>query len=72
VLDVLPGVAGPSTLRFMNEAALLADADDPASYYRAELLHERNRADLTYLDKQSLSYDIGLLFQQVLAIVRRA
>jgi lipopolysaccharide/colanic/teichoic acid biosynthesis glycosyltransferase len=72
VLDVLPGVAGPSTLRFMNEAELLADADDPESYYRTSLLHERNRADMTYLDKQSLSYDIGLLFRQVLAIVRRA
>jgi lipopolysaccharide/colanic/teichoic acid biosynthesis glycosyltransferase len=72
VLDVLPGVAGPSTLRFMDEAAQLADVDDPVAYYRTTLVHDRNRADLIYLDKQSLSYDISLLFRQVLAIIRQA
>ena len=71
VLTVRPGLAGPSTLGFMDEAAWLADTDDPAGHYETVLLHERVRLDLGYLDKRSLRYDIGLLCRQVIAIARQ-
>jgi lipopolysaccharide/colanic/teichoic acid biosynthesis glycosyltransferase len=71
VLTVRPGLAGPSTLAFMDEAELLAAADDPVAYYTTTVLHDRVRADLTYLDRCSLGYDIRLLCAQVLAIARR-
>jgi lipopolysaccharide/colanic/teichoic acid biosynthesis glycosyltransferase len=71
VLSVRPGLIGPSTLAFMDEAELLAGASDPVSYYRTTVLHERVRADLGYLTRRSLAYDIRLLTIQALAIVRR-
>jgi lipopolysaccharide/colanic/teichoic acid biosynthesis glycosyltransferase len=71
VLTVRPGLAGPSTLAFMDEAELLATAEDPVSYYTSTVLHQRVRADLTYLERCSLGYDIRLLCTQVLAIVRQ-
>jgi lipopolysaccharide/colanic/teichoic acid biosynthesis glycosyltransferase len=71
VLDVRPGLVGPSTLAFMDEAELLAGAVDPVSYYRTTVLHERVRADLGYLNHRSLPYDIRLLSTQALAIARR-
>lgn len=71
VLTVRPGLAGPSTLAFMHEAELLAGAEDPHALYERDLVHERVRADLTYLERQSLRYDIGLLFAQLAAILRR-
>ena len=71
VLTVRPGLAGPSTLAFMDEADLLAKAPDPVSFYVTTVLHDRVRADLAYLEQQSIAYDIRLLASQVLAIVRR-
>jgi lipopolysaccharide/colanic/teichoic acid biosynthesis glycosyltransferase len=71
VLTVRPGLIGPSTLAFMDETELLAQAADPLTYYRTTVLHERVRADLGYLARRSLSYDIRLLATQALAIVRR-
>jgi lipopolysaccharide/colanic/teichoic acid biosynthesis glycosyltransferase len=71
VLQLRPGIAGPSTLRFMNEAALLAGVDDPVGYYRKTLLHDRVRSDLEYLGRRSLRYDIGLLIRQFVLLLKR-
>jgi lipopolysaccharide/colanic/teichoic acid biosynthesis glycosyltransferase len=71
VLTVRPVLAGPSTLAFMDEADLLARAPDPVSFYETTVLHERVRADLAYLERRSIGYDIRLLAQQVMAIVGR-
>ena len=71
VLTVRPGLAGPSTLAFMDEADLLAAAPDPVAFYTTTVLHDRVRADLTYLERRSVGYDIRLLAAQVLSIVRR-
>lgn len=70
VLSVKPGLAGPSTLGFMDEAEQLAGCDDPLEHYRSVLLHERVRLDLSYLDRRSLGYDLWLLVRQVVAIAR--
>ena len=71
VLTVRPGLAGPSTLAFMDEADLLAAAPDPVAFYTTTVLHDRVRADLAYLERRSIGYDIRLLATQVLSIVRR-
>jgi lipopolysaccharide/colanic/teichoic acid biosynthesis glycosyltransferase len=71
VLSVRPGLVGPSTLAFMHEAELLAAAEDAAALYEQDLLHARVRADVTYLDAQSMSYDISLLVRQLTAILRQ-
>jgi lipopolysaccharide/colanic/teichoic acid biosynthesis glycosyltransferase len=70
VLRVRPGLAGPSTLAFMDEATLLAGVDDPARYYADVLLHARVAADLDYARRASLRTDVLLLVRQVAAIVR--
>jgi lipopolysaccharide/colanic/teichoic acid biosynthesis glycosyltransferase len=69
VLAMKPGVAGPSTLAFMDEARLLDQADDPEDYYVSHLLHERVRLDLRYVDRRSLLGDVRLLLRQVWVIV---
>ncbi|HEU4515298.1 MAG TPA: sugar transferase [Nocardioidaceae bacterium] len=70
VLEVRPGIAGPSTLAHMDEAERLASVDDPAEHYKKVLLHERVQMDIGYLEKKSLLYDVGLLLRQVVAIAR--
>ncbi len=70
VLTVRPGLAGPSTLGFMDEGDQLAGVADPLEHYRTVLLHERVRLDLSYLDSRSFGNDLRLLFRQVIAIAR--
>jgi lipopolysaccharide/colanic/teichoic acid biosynthesis glycosyltransferase/VanZ family protein len=69
VLAIKPGVAGPSTLAFLDEATQLAGAANPEAHYVTTMMHERVRLDLDYLERASLRYDIALLVRQVLAIV---
>jgi lipopolysaccharide/colanic/teichoic acid biosynthesis glycosyltransferase len=71
ILLVRGGLAGPSTLAFMHEAEMLSEADDAVALYADRILHERVRADLTYLDNRSFRYDVRLLVAQVLAILRK-
>jgi lipopolysaccharide/colanic/teichoic acid biosynthesis glycosyltransferase len=69
VLDVRPGMAGPSTLAFESEAAVLARSADPYRYYVDHLMHERVRVDLEYLERQSILYDLGVLLRTLLMVV---
>jgi lipopolysaccharide/colanic/teichoic acid biosynthesis glycosyltransferase len=71
VLTVRAGLAGPATLAFMDEADVLAAVPDPAEYYRTTMVHDRVRADLTYLDHCSLGYDLRMLGRQVAEIARK-
>lgn len=71
VLFVRTGIAGPSTLAFMDEADILAAERDPVAYYRDTMVHDRVGADLAYLTHRSLAYDIGLLCRQVAMIGRK-
>jgi lipopolysaccharide/colanic/teichoic acid biosynthesis glycosyltransferase len=70
VLQVRPGMAGPSTLAFESEAKVLAGTDDPYRYYVDRLLHERVGADLAYLDQQSFLYDLHVLVKTVLMVLK--
>ena len=69
VLEVRPGMAGPSTLAFESEAKVLAGTDDPYCYYVDRLLHERVGADLEYLERQSFLYDLHVLLKSVLMVL---
>jgi lipopolysaccharide/colanic/teichoic acid biosynthesis glycosyltransferase len=71
VLEVRPGLVGPSTLAQMDEGKVLAGAVDAETHYISSIMHERVRADLDYLGHGSMSYDVALLVRQLLAIVRR-
>lgn len=70
VLSIRPGLVGPSTLGFMDEAELLGAVADPAAHYRAVVLHQRVGLDLGYLERKSVAYDVRLLVRQAVAIFR--
>jgi lipopolysaccharide/colanic/teichoic acid biosynthesis glycosyltransferase len=70
VLSIRPGLVGPSTLTSMDEAEILAGADDPLDHYITTVMPERVRLDLTYLERVSLVYDVKLLVSQASAIFR--
>jgi len=71
VLDVKPGLVGPSTVAFMDEGRLLAASEGPESYYATELVHARVRLDLEYATRETLRSDLRILARQGIAIFRQ-
>ncbi|MHB1345127.1 MAG: sugar transferase [Thermoleophilia bacterium] len=74
VLDVRPGITDPITLRLRSEEALLAQVEDPHSFYVKTLLPYKLQGNLEYLRRRTWRSDVGVLIRTVLAVVapRRA
>ena len=69
VLDVRPGITDPASIKFRNENELLAQAEDPEKYYIEVIMQEKIKLYLDYVAKNSLCYDIKLIFQTFWVIV---
>lgn len=65
VLEVLPGLTGPSQLLFCDEAALL-DAADPERSYVEEVMPKKLAVDVEYVENHSLAGDFSLLARTLL------
>lgn len=73
VLEVRPGLTDPATLRFRDEERLLA-AIEPAereTYYIDEIMPEKLRLNLTYLEQAGPGFDLLLILRTLGAIVVR-
>ena len=69
VLDVRPGITDPASIKFCNESELLEKAEDPEKYYIEVVMQEKIRLYLEYVKKQSLFYDMALIFKTFEVIV---
>ena len=70
VLDVRPGITDPASIRYRNENELLATAEDPEKYYIEVIMQEKLKLYLEYVRDSSFWYDIKLIFQTFLVIVK--
>ena len=70
VLDVRPGITDPASIKFRNENELLAQAEDPEKYYIEVIMQEKIKLYLDYVKKNSLGYDIKLIFQTFWVIIK--
>ena len=72
VLQVKPGMTGPSQLANRDEAEKLKGQQDAEHYYITELMPKKLALDLHYVATQSIASDIGWLFKTFwVVIVRR-
>jgi lipopolysaccharide/colanic/teichoic acid biosynthesis glycosyltransferase len=71
-LAVRPGITDPASLAFLDEAALLAAADDPEREYIERVLPRKLRCAADYAEHASLRTDIGVLWQTLRALVGHA
>ena len=65
IFSIRPGITGPATLKFYNEEALLAEAEDPEKYNLEIIWPEKVRLNKQYIEKYSLLNDIGYIFLTV-------
>ena len=70
VLDVRPGITDPASIKFRNENELLAQTEDPEKYYIEVIMQEKIKLYLDYVKKNSLCYDIKLIFQTFWVIIK--
>ena len=71
VLDVRPGITDLASIRYRNENELLEKAEDPDKYYIEVIMQDKLRINLEYVAKHSLGYDIKLIFNTILAILKK-
>jgi len=63
IFSVKPGMTDPGTVKFRNEAKLLAGSADPEAVYLEKILPEKLELNLDYLEKQSFLYDLSIIFR---------
>lgn len=70
-LLVRPGVTATASIRFKDEDELLNSGGDPEEIYIHQILPEKMRYNLEYLDHISVWHDFKIMIQTVLAVLKR-
>ena len=69
VLSVRPGMASPAFIRYRHEEQLLATAgDDVEHVYLTQILPDKLRMDLEYIEQQSFLFDLAVLVQAAFSL----
>ena len=69
VLTVRPGVTSPASVRYRNEESLLT-GDDWHDRYVNEIMRDKLRDDLTYIDTRTFLGDLRLIVRTFAALFR--
>ena len=72
ILQVGPGITDLATLEFRHESEILANAKDAEDEYCRRILPTKVALSKQYIAKQSLGFDIVILFRTVKAIFTTA
>lgn len=70
VLDLTPGITDPASIRYRDESAVLAAAEDPETFYVEVVMPEKIRLNLDYAAKASLFGDLGVILRTFACILR--
>jgi len=70
VLGVRPGITDPASLKYRQEADMLARTEDPEAFYVREIMPAKLRLNLEYLSRQSFGLDICIIMRTILASMR--
>ena len=70
VLTVRPGITDLASLRYIDEAALLAYSSNPEEEYQLKVLPEKLRLAKLYIHHMSLWLDLAIVIQTLLHIAR--
>ena len=61
VLDLVPGITDPASVRFRDESLLLAGAADPEALYVSRLVPEKIRVNLDYAARATVWSDLVVI-----------
>lgn len=69
VLSVKPGITDIASIKYRNENELLEQAQDPYKMYTDVIMQDKLKCNLEYVSKQSLMYDLRLIFLTLREII---
>jgi lipopolysaccharide/colanic/teichoic acid biosynthesis glycosyltransferase len=69
VFKVRPGITDLASIEFRNESELLANQEDPDSYYINVIMPKKLQINLDYLKERTLIKDVGVIVKTFLAII---
>jgi lipopolysaccharide/colanic/teichoic acid biosynthesis glycosyltransferase len=70
VLSVKPGITDYASIIFIKENELLGNASDPEKEYIENIMPEKLRINIKYINENNLFSDIGLIFRTVFSIIK--
>lgn len=71
VLDLLPGITDPASVKYRNESELLGQTDDPEHLYVQEIMPEKIRLNLEYARRATLPSDVMVILSTFVKIADR-
>lgn len=71
VLSVKPGLTDPATIAFRNEESILARYDDPEKAYIEEIMPDKLKLNLAYIEKASFFGDLAILYKTFVKLFDR-
>lgn len=69
VLSVKPGITDYASIHFFNENDLIAKSSDPQKTYVEEIMPEKIRMNLRYIDRKSATEDLKIVILTLRKIV---
>lgn len=70
ILSVRPGITDRASIKYRNEAELLARQPDPDKYYRSVVMPDKLQLAAQYADRVSVAEDIRIIFDTLRAVFR--
>jgi len=70
ILDVRPGITDPASIAFIEESALLAQSEHPEQTYIEEILPQKLKLQLAYVEEQSALKDLSIILKTVQRIIQ--
>ena len=70
VLAVRPGLTDPASVKYRDEAELLATSADPEQEYVQRILPDKIALSRDYIERATLASDVAILFRTLLRIAR--
>lgn len=69
VLNVCPGITDYASIKYRNENEILAKADNPEEVYIEEVMQDKLKINLKYIEEASVTKDIAVIVKTVYKIV---
>lgn len=63
VLSVKPGLTDPAAIAYRDEETILAGYDDPEKAYIEQIMPDKLKLNLSYIEQASFAGDLALLFR---------
>lgn len=71
VLTVKPGITDWASIQYIDESELLANADDPESFYINTIIPSKITENLKYIDHHNLWVDLKIISYTLKSIISR-